>query len=183
MALAEWRARDGRGGGQNCEEANRGDSEGLSRGTAVHGTGHDRDRVKTLGVFSNQETSQKSQTWFKSAEFRRLNFAELIYSEVSFSFYTGSTRRRQPRTSAIEKAISARHIAWAIRRPREMVLVSFQLWHSSYRGRFPTAIDNRWILVVGPIHPQGDVELACRSWQPIGCLIFARGVLLEVKIY
>ena len=37
------------------------------------------------------ETSQKSQAWFKSARFRKLNFAELIYSEVGFCFYTAST--------------------------------------------------------------------------------------------
>ena len=46
------------------------------------------------------ETSQKSQAWFKSRGFRSLNFAELIYSEVGFCFYTASARSRHwsPRT-------------------------------------------------------------------------------------
>jgi hypothetical protein len=34
--------------------------------------------------------SKKSQACFKSANFRRLNFAELIYSEVGFCFHTAS---------------------------------------------------------------------------------------------
>jgi hypothetical protein len=37
-----------------------------------------------------RETSQKSQVCFRSARFRRLNFAELNYGEVGFCFYTGS---------------------------------------------------------------------------------------------
>ena len=37
---------------------------------------------------------QKSQSCFKSARFRSLNSAELIYSEVGFCFHTASAKKR-----------------------------------------------------------------------------------------
>ncbi|HUI61764.1 MAG TPA: hypothetical protein VLX90_16175, partial [Steroidobacteraceae bacterium] len=60
---------------------------------------------------------------------------------------------------------------------------ALQLWHSGYRGGSPTVINNRWIFVVGPIHPQGNVEVACSGWQPVRYLVFAGRVVLEIKIY
>src|SRR5262249_46326370 len=52
------------------------------------------------------------------------------------------------------------------------------LLHRRWR---PRPVEDRWALLPGPVHPQRQVERTLRGRQPVGLLVLARGLVLEVQ--
>ena len=51
-----------------------------------------------------------------------------------------------------------------------------------YARRFPGAVENRWLVLVRPVHTQHQLELPGWSGKPVRLLIRARRFILDIKV-